>query len=107
MGFRRPPLLLSLLFVLAASSCKQSVGEQCQVESDCESGLICNQATMTCQERGGGAVDGSIEIDAPIDSPIADAAEADAPEADAPEADAPEADALEADAATDAPFNAN
>lgn len=43
-----------------ASGCKQGVGERCQVQSDCDDGLLCvlpaggtPQAGGTCQMQGG------------------------------------------------------
>ncbi|HRC58514.1 MAG: hypothetical protein IPI49_27460 [Myxococcales bacterium] len=36
---------------LAFSACDQGVGERCQVQSDCEDGLVCNKATGQCQNR--------------------------------------------------------
>ena len=58
---------LSLVFVvIAAASCKQGEGERCQVQGDCESGLVCNRSTNTCQPIAGG-VDGQITPDAAVD----------------------------------------
>lgn len=74
-------LLLASLFPIAlVASCKQSEGERCQVDDDCEDPLVCAQATQTCA-----ASDTSAGLDAspPIDAP--DAMMADAPP-DAPDA---------------------
>ncbi len=60
-------LRLTAVFALLAplclaSGCKQGVGERCQVQSDCDDGLLCvlpaggtPQAGGTCQMQGGGA----------------------------------------------------
>ncbi len=50
-------------------ACKQGKGERCQVNADCESGLLCSSATGTCV--GSGAMN---EIDARVtDAPKNDA----------------------------------
>jgi hypothetical protein len=48
--------------LLLAAGCKQGVGDRCQVQSDCDDGLLCvlnagatPQAGGTCQMPGGGA----------------------------------------------------
>jgi hypothetical protein len=60
-------LRLTAVFALLAplclaSGCKQGVGERCQVQSDCDDGLLCvlpaggtPQAGGTCQMQGGTA----------------------------------------------------
>jgi len=64
--------LAVVVFVFAAAvaagmtSCKQGDGDRCQVQSDCSGGLICNQATGTCQSTTSGA-DGNISPDARVD----------------------------------------
>ncbi len=61
--------------------CKQGAGQRCQVNSDCPSGLVCNQGTVppTCQGVAGDQIDANI-IDAVPDSPApADARVGDAP----------------------------
>jgi hypothetical protein len=67
-------LLVSALVLAATPACKQKEGEVCQIDSDCESGLVCNAATGRCQGRGGGVVDGGPdappgEADAAVDAP--------------------------------------
>jgi hypothetical protein len=59
--------LLAPLFL--AAGCKQGVGDRCQVQSDCNDGLLCvlnagatPQAGGTCQMPGGGA-----DLSAPAD----------------------------------------
>ena len=77
-------LLIVFSGLAVLPSCKQGEGEVCQVNSDCSSGLVCNQQTGLCQ---GGTVNPT--IDAPmVDSPIVDAA-IDAPDIDAADVDAP------------------
>ncbi len=67
-------LRLTAVFALLAplclaSGCKQGVGERCQVQSDCDDGLLCvlpaggtPQAGGTCQMQGGTA-DMAIPVD--------------------------------------------
>jgi hypothetical protein len=69
--------------VLALAGCKQGEGERCQIDDDCASGLVCNQATQLCARPGSS---GGIDAEPPIDAADVDAA-IDAP-IDAPE-DAP------------------
>jgi hypothetical protein len=63
-----------LLFVVLAAGCKQGLGDRCQVMSDCESPLVCNSATNTCQETSGGGIDATVpdggKLDAAIDAPV-------------------------------------
>jgi hypothetical protein len=73
-------LVAASVVTLGVTSCKQGLGDRCQVESDCSSGLICNQATGTCQSSTSGA-DGNIMPDARQDA--GPDAEADADPADA------------------------
>ncbi len=49
-------LVLSFsLMVLGAACGAQKNGELCQATSDCESGLVCNESTGTCQPSGSAA----------------------------------------------------
>ena len=64
----------SLLAIGFVASCKQDLGERCQVDDDCEDPLVCAQATQTCSESGtSSGIDASIPIDAPPDAPDAPA----------------------------------
>ena len=67
-----PILCVLVAAAVAIGSCKSSVGERCQIDSDCETG-VCNKANHVCDEIGAGS-----DIDAlpPIDNPILDAADA-------------------------------
>ncbi|MGN6105169.1 MAG: hypothetical protein ACTHU0_08700 [Kofleriaceae bacterium] len=66
----------SLLVVGGIASCKQGLGDRCQVDEDCEDDLTCNQATNppSCSKQGTGVpLDAAIIIDAPdapTDAPI-------------------------------------
>jgi hypothetical protein len=60
--------LVGSLAMLAA--CKQGQGDRCQVDDDCESGLVCNKAKNTCQSTTGGDQDAAV-IDAAVDAPDA------------------------------------
>lgn len=64
---------------LYITACKQEKGERCQVRDDCADGLVCAQATQTCQETTGGGID-ALPPDAPDELPI-DAAPDAAPDA--------------------------
>lgn len=60
---------------LVLAGCKQGEGERCQVDDDCESPLVCNTSTDTCQTSPGGpTVDAA--IDAPLDAEIDGGADA-------------------------------
>jgi hypothetical protein len=61
--------LVGSLVTLAA--CKQSKGDRCQVNADCDTGLVCNKAKNTCQSDEGGDADAGI-IDAAADSATTD-----------------------------------
>ena len=63
-----------LIAILAIAGCKQGKGERCQVEADCQDGLVCNQATNTCQTGLGGGIDATVP-----DAPPGDAAPGDTP----------------------------
>lgn len=69
--WRRVLPLLVLFGALAAwvAGCKQKEGERCQVNDDCESPLVCNQATQECSRTTGGGIDASVP-DGPIDAPV-------------------------------------
>lgn len=42
---------VAVVLTLALGACEQGVGERCQVQSDCEDGLVCNKATNQCQNQ--------------------------------------------------------
>ena len=75
----RPRLLIAVLLAAACSiglvaSCKQAEGERCQVDDDCESGLVCAQATQTCaDDNTSQGIDALPPIDAPADAALPDA----------------------------------
>ena len=54
-----------LAFGLVAS-CKQGEGERCQVNEDCESPLVCAQATQTCADNN---TSSGIDATPPVDGP--------------------------------------
>jgi hypothetical protein len=60
-----------VLVTLLIAACKQGKGERCQVNADCQSGLVCSAATMTCSDTTTTGIDATVppQIDArPIDS---------------------------------------
>ena len=72
----------------AVTACKQGQGDRCQVDDDCESGLVCYKAKNTCESSSGGDLDASVIDAVPADAAVdsnADAA-ADAPADAAPDA---------------------
>ena len=60
-----------LLAALAVTGCKQGRGDRCQIDQDCQSGLVCSAATGTCTDLTTGGIDASTVIDAPrqMDAP--------------------------------------
>ena len=60
--------LVSTLVTFAA--CKQQQGDRCQVDDDCESGLVCNKAKNTCQSTTGGDLDAAVIDAAPADAAV-------------------------------------
>lgn len=62
---------LALLVLGGIASCKQGEGERCQIQADCEEGLVCNEAEQVCR---------SVENNNPIDATVPDAL-IDAPDA--------------------------
>jgi hypothetical protein len=86
---RRLGIVIVIAFaavVGAMAACKQGEGERCQVEEDCEDGLICNAATNTCESMNVVGADGDFLPDG--GTPTVDARPADArpPDADPPDA---------------------
>lgn len=67
------------VIIVALASCKQGLGDRCQVDDDCRDGLVCNKATDTCQTIGGG---GDIDATVPAELIDAPAAAIDAPSGD-------------------------
>ena len=67
--------LFGIVFVVAAAAaafvaCKQGKGDRCQINADCQDGLLCSAATGLCV--GSGTMN---EIDASVpDAPKVDAA---------------------------------
>jgi len=47
----------SVAFITA---CKQGQGERCQVDADCETGLVCNQGTFKCESTTNSAIDATV-----------------------------------------------
>lgn len=95
---RAPAFLAALAVAGLIVACDQGLGDVCQVNSDCESPLVCNDSTKQCQPSGSGNADADVtDARFPLapdggddDGGPADAAPADA----APEPDAaPELDA--------------
>ena len=60
--------LLALAVGGLLASCKQGEGERCQVDDDCESPLVCAQATQTCADNN---TSSGLDALPPIDAPDA------------------------------------
>jgi hypothetical protein len=58
---------------LLIAGCKQGKGDRCQIEADCQAGLVCSKSGK-CDTSTGGGLDASVP-----DGPKVDAAPADAP----------------------------
>lgn len=62
------------LLALALAGCKQSKGEVCQIDDDCEDGLRCIAGTMRCDKPGANTPDAAPDPDAGVlDASIIDA----------------------------------
>ncbi len=69
-------LVLAGLLASTFAACKQKVGERCQVQSDCDDGLLCvlpaggtPQSGGTCQETGSLLPDMTVEPDMTMSPP--------------------------------------
>jgi len=84
-------LTVAALLALSLVACKQGVGERCQIDDDCEIGLICSQTNLnfsTCRTPPPPV------IDAAPPPPAADAMAADATDAQPADASGDAADAM-------------
>lgn len=89
---RRPLLGLAFLLLAAVAGCKQGAGERCQIDDDCEDGLVCSESQHICQMNVP-TVDAAPRIDARVvDASTLDAAGPDAA-GDAAAIDGPPVDA--------------
>jgi hypothetical protein len=64
---------LIVIAIAVVAACKQGKGERCQVMDDCQSPLVCNTATNTCQDTSGNPIDAEVPdgpagIDAMVDA---------------------------------------
>ena len=78
---------MTALFAVAAlvpgiAGCKQGIGERCQQDSDCASGICSKSDPRVCQGNGSGIDMTQIDAELPIDAPDA----APPPPLDAPDA---------------------
>jgi hypothetical protein len=75
-------LLLTVAFFAATAgviaACKQQEGDRCQTNDDCDTGLVCNQATGVCANSSTSTaidattpdfLDAELDPDAPVDAP--------------------------------------
>ena len=63
-GFGR--IVSGALLALALAGCKQSRGEVCQIDDDCEDGLRCIAGTMRCDRPGADTPDAAPDPDAGV-----------------------------------------
>lgn len=82
---------VAIALLLLVAACKSGEGERCQSTDDCQSDLVCNGATDTCQVPGTGGSDGGIRIDARVPLPDAEPVDAALPDASPPDAAPPDA----------------
>ncbi|RMH40446.1 MAG: hypothetical protein D6689_13800 [Deltaproteobacteria bacterium] len=104
-------LALSLVALAAAPACKQGEGQRCEIDSDCEDGLICSPGpggqSVCVPDTSGTPVDAAPKPmpDASADAAPSDAAPPDAgvdaapPDAAPPDAAPPDAGTPDAQAA--------
>ena len=66
-------LLAVAALVPGIAGCKQGIGERCQQDSDCASGICSKSDPRVCQSNGSGAdmtqIDAELPIDAKPDAP--------------------------------------
>jgi hypothetical protein len=62
-------VVLAIAASLTVSACKQGRNERCQVQSDCDDGLICSLATQECSDQTNSGIDASLPVDAAPDAP--------------------------------------
>ena len=104
MMFRWIGLSVVLALMLAVGACKQGEGDRCQINDDCETGLVCNASEGVCQKPGGSADAGVADAEVAVDSSPAADALSDATVTDAAVTDAAVTDAGVTDAGvSDAP----
>ncbi len=48
------------LILVALAGCKQGLGDRCQINDDCSSPYVCNQAKMECQNTTTGGIDATV-----------------------------------------------
>lgn len=81
-SLRCSALVIALSSALGLAGCKQGAGDRCELDTDCEDGLLCDGITMTCQQPGqGGQVpdagptpDALVLVDGPAQDGAGDAA---------------------------------
>ena len=61
--------VLAPLALMLVVGCQQAEGERCQINADCEDGLVCNASEQICQQPGAGAPDANTtDSSPPIDA---------------------------------------
>lgn len=83
-------VVVALMLSVGGVGCKQGEGDRCQINDDCEDGLVCNASEQICQQPGSDTPDARLNIDS---GPAVDAGTADAmvPDAFVPDAFVPDA----------------
>ena len=62
-------LFAVLALVPGVSGCKQGIGDRCQQDSDCASGICSMSDPRVCQGNGSGVDMTQIDAELPIDAP--------------------------------------
>jgi hypothetical protein len=88
----------SAALALLVLGCEQGVGDRCQTQSDCKSGLVCSESLHICQDIAEGSDSGVVPPPDAETGDLPDASDIDAPPPDA----VPVIDASEDAAAPDA-----
>jgi hypothetical protein len=61
--------LFAAVSVIPGAGCKQGIGERCQQNSDCSSGICSKSDPRVCQGNGSGVDMTQIDAELPIDAP--------------------------------------
>jgi hypothetical protein len=62
-------LFAVVALVPGAAGCRQGIGERCQQDSDCASGICSKSDPKVCQGNGSGVDTTQIDAELPIDAP--------------------------------------
>jgi hypothetical protein len=57
-----------MLIAVVVAGCKEGKGQRCQIDSDCQDGLVCSSGTSQCVDPAMLGIDATVP-DAPKDAP--------------------------------------